>query len=79
MPEPQPAQDVPAQDVPAEDGDTSATAESETDEPVVYANRAARRAKGKGASQSQPPGKGQRLDGRGAVQGPRQWGNRRSG
>src|SRR5690242_5330326 len=43
MPEPEPAQDAHA-----EDADTPATAETETeiDEPTVYANRAARRAKG---------------------------------
>jgi hypothetical protein len=74
MPEPELAQDALA-----EDADTPATAESGTDEPAVYANRAARRAKGKIASQPQPRGKGQRLGGRGSVQSPRQWGNRRSG
>ncbi|SIM87678.1 hypothetical protein SAMN04489832_2683 [Micromonospora cremea] len=68
----------PAQDVHAEDADTPTTAETETDEDAVYANRAARRAKGKVAS-PQPHGKGQRSGGRGSVQSPRQWGNRRSG
>jgi hypothetical protein len=68
----------PAQDVHAEDADRPTTAETETDEVAVYANRAARRAKGKVAS-PQPYGKGQRPGGRGSVQSPRQWGNRRSG
>jgi hypothetical protein len=66
------------QDAHAEDVDTPA--ETEADEPVVYANRAARRAKGKkAAAHPQTHGNGQRPSGRGAVQGPRQWGNRRSG
>ncbi|GAA1814737.1 hypothetical protein HC028_09065 [Planosporangium flavigriseum] len=79
MPEPEPAQDAHA-----EDADTPATAETETetetetDEPAGYANRAARRAKGK-VSSPQPYGKGQRPGGRPSVQSPRQWGNRRSG
>jgi hypothetical protein len=75
MPEPEPAQDAHT-----EDANTPATAETETeiDEPAVYANRAARRAKGKVAS-PQPFGKGQHPGGRGSVQSPRQWGNRRSG
>lgn len=68
----------PVQDAHAEDADTPTTAETETNEPAVYANRAARRGKGKVAS-PQPYGKGQRLGGRGSVQSPRQWGNRRSG
>lgn len=71
MPEPEPVQ---AAD--AEDADTPTTAE--TDETSVPANRAARRAKGKVAS-PQPHGKGQHLGGRGSVQSPRQYGNRRSG
>ncbi|MET8233430.1 hypothetical protein ABZS77_22450 [Micromonospora sp. NPDC005298] len=81
MPEPEPVRDDNA------DADTSATADTsdadtsataETDLPAVPANRAARRAKGKGAS-PQPQGKGQHFGGRGSVQSPRQWGNRRSG
>ena len=56
-----------------------AEASSETDEAPEYENRAARRAKGKGdASQPKSYGTARRLDGR-SVQGPRQWGNRRSG
>lgn len=74
MPEPEPAQDAHA-----EHAETPVTAETETDEPAVYANRAARRAKGKVASQPQPSGKGQGPGGRGSVQSPRQWGTRRSG
>ncbi|SCL17613.1 hypothetical protein [Micromonospora inyonensis] len=77
MSEPEPVQDAHAEDV-----DTTTTAETETetetDEPAVYENRAARRGKGKVAL-PQHHGKGQRLDGRGSVQSPRQWGNRRSG
>jgi hypothetical protein len=75
MPEPEPVQDAYA-----EDADTPATAETETetDEPAGYANRAARRAKGKVAS-PQPYGTSQRPGGRGSVQSLRQWGNRRSG
>ncbi|MEH1166934.1 hypothetical protein V6V47_16265 [Micromonospora sp. CPCC 205539] len=71
MPEPKPVDDA----QPA-DADTSTTAE--TDEPAAPANRAARRAKGKVAS-PQPHGKGQHFGGRGSVQSPRQYGNRRSG
>ncbi|MGW0433554.1 hypothetical protein ACWDV4_13580 [Micromonospora sp. NPDC003197] len=45
-----------------------------------FQNRAARRARGKGGAQAQTTGKGKHLGGgRGSVQGPRQWGNRRSG
>jgi stalled ribosome alternative rescue factor ArfA len=47
----------------------------------VFANRAERRAKGKGRSsaQSQHPGKGQYPGGGRSVQTQRQWGNRRTG
>jgi hypothetical protein len=76
MAEPEPVQDAHAED--ANTPTTAETVETETDEPAVYANRAARRAKGKVAS-PQPYGKGERLGGRGSVQSPRQWGNRRSG
>jgi hypothetical protein len=71
------------------DGDTEnspaeqspATEPEEAEEHEGFANRAARRAKGKssGRAQAQTPAKGQPFGGRGAVQGPRQWGNRRSG
>lgn len=76
MPEPEPE---PVEDAHAADADTSDTSNtSNTDETAVPSNRAARRAKGKVAS-PQPHGKGQHFGGRGSVQGPRQWGNRRSG
>lgn len=75
MPEPEPVPGANAED---EDAETPTTAETETGDPAVYPNRAARRAKGKVAS-PQPSGKGQRLGGRGSVESPRQWGNRRSG
>jgi len=48
-------------------------------EPEVFANRAARRAKGKSSAKPEVPSKGQRPVGRGSVQSPRQYGNRRSG
>ncbi|WP_433309178.1 hypothetical protein ACQP0U_19895 [Micromonospora sp. CA-269861] len=75
MPEPEPAQDAPAV---AADASPTAETEIDTDAPAVPLNRAARRAKGKVAS-PQPHGKGQHLGGRGSVQSPRQYGNRRSG
>ncbi|MGN9809472.1 hypothetical protein ACTMSW_08945 [Micromonospora sp. BQ11] len=85
MPEPEPVQGTRAEDAdtPTEtetdtETDTEAEAEAEAGEPAVYPNRAARRAKGKVAS-PQPSGKGQRFGGRGSVESPRQWGNRRSG
>jgi hypothetical protein len=67
--EPEEASD--AQSTPAED--------AASDVPV-FANRAERRARGKGKSSPQPPqGKGHYAGGRGSVQAQRQWGNRRSG
>ncbi|MBU2671044.1 hypothetical protein KOI35_46860 [Actinoplanes bogorensis] len=52
-------------------------------EPEVeeFANRAARRAKGKGGAKPGTfgQGQGQAPHGRGSVQSPRQYGNRRSG
>ncbi|MBM0237152.1 hypothetical protein JNW88_08305 [Micromonospora sp. ATA32] len=78
MAEPEPVQDAHAEDTPTTAETVETETETETDEPAVYANRAARRAKDKIAS-PQPYGKGQRLGGRGSVQSPRQWGNRRSG
>lgn len=71
MPEPEPVDDDQA-------ADAETTAEAEADQPAAPTNRAARRAKGKGVS-PQPFGKGQQLGGRGSVQSPRQYGNRRSG
>jgi hypothetical protein len=63
--------------------DPAATAEADPADPDAappeYTNRAARRARGKAAAQPPPAGKGPHLGGRGSVQGPRQWGNRRSG
>ena len=71
MPEPESVQDDHA-------ADADASTTGETDQPAVPANRAARRAKGKGTS-PQPFGKGQHFGGRGSVQSPRQFGNRRTG
>ncbi|MEO3929308.1 hypothetical protein ABGB07_36470 [Micromonosporaceae bacterium B7E4] len=58
-----------------------AAADDATADVPVFANRAERRAKGKGKSSAQPqsPGKGQYPGGRGSVQSQRQWGNRRTG
>ncbi|WP_329106635.1 hypothetical protein OG792_01615 [Micromonospora sp. NBC_01699] len=58
----------------ADPADDDAPAE---DDAPTFLNRAARR--GKGGPQQQPQGKGKSFGGRGSVQGPRQWGNRRSG
>lgn len=56
------------------------TPADETAEPEVYANRAERRAKGKKHGHAEVFSKGQQPVGRGAaVQGPRQYGTRRSG
>jgi hypothetical protein len=52
----------------------------ESGEPEVFANRAARRAKGKkSAAHTEVFSKGQQPVGRGSVQSPRQYGTRRSG
>jgi hypothetical protein len=60
--------------------DTDPTAgEPEAEQPEVFANRAARRAKGKSGTKPEVFSKGQPPVGRGAVQSPRQYGNRRSG
>ena len=48
-------------------------------QPEVFANRAARRAKGKTGAKPEAFTKGQSPVGRGSVQSPRQYGNRRSG
>jgi len=53
--------------------------EPEAEEPEVFTNRAARRAKGKTSAKPEVFTKGQRPVGRGTVQSPRQYGNRRSG
>jgi hypothetical protein len=57
-----------------------AAADDATEQPEEFVNRAARRAKGKkpGAG-PEVFSKGQQPVGRGAVQSPRQYGNRRSG
>ncbi|MFK3981486.1 hypothetical protein ACI2K4_14045 [Micromonospora sp. NPDC050397] len=57
---------------------------AEADQPAEEAepgflNRAARRAQGKSTTRQQPQSKSKSFGGRGSVQGPRQWGNRRSG
>jgi hypothetical protein len=64
----------------ASDDQSAPTDDAAPDVPA-FANRAERRAKGKGkpSAQSQPPGKGQYPGGRGSVQTQRQWGNRRTG
>jgi hypothetical protein len=60
--------------------ESDATAAEETEETEEFANRAARRAKGKKAgARTEVFGKGQPPVGRGSVQSPRQYGNRRSG
>jgi hypothetical protein len=60
--------------------DSDPTAEEpEAEQPEVFTNRAARRAKGKSGVKPEAFAKGQRPVGRGAVQSPRQYGNRRSG
>jgi hypothetical protein len=62
--------------------DSDATAdkpEADQPEPEVFANRAARRAKGKTAAVPEISAKGKRPIGRSGVQSPRQYGNRRSG
>jgi hypothetical protein len=56
-----------------------ATAVEETEEAEVFENRAARRSKGKKAAHTEVFTKGQPPVGRGSVQNPRQYGNRRSG
>ena len=61
---------------PAEHDDEEATGDAE--EAPVFENRAARRTRGKGRS-APPRGNGPAEHGRGPFQGPRHWGNRRSG
>jgi hypothetical protein len=63
-------------------GSDATTGEPAAQEPEteVFANRAERRAKGKkGSSGGEVFSKGQQPVGRGSVQSPRQYGNRRSG
>jgi hypothetical protein len=61
--------------------DSSAESDStDAEETEVFTNRAARRAKGKKTpARTEVFGKGQPPVGRGSVQSPRQYGNRRSG
>jgi hypothetical protein len=59
--------------------DEPAAEQSEAEQSEVFVNRAARRAKGKTAENPAVLSKGKRAVGRGAVQSPRQYGNRRSG
>jgi hypothetical protein len=88
-----PDQNVPAEtDQPAEPGQPPESAgaadavppgpDDDPDAPV-FLNRAARRTRGKatarGAVEQPAQGRGKSFGGRGSVQGPRQWGNRRSG
>ncbi|HET6482675.1 MAG TPA: hypothetical protein VFG35_21935 [Actinoplanes sp.] len=64
------------------DPTADAGSEPETEEsPEPFANRAARRAKGKDKTSAKPTqgAAGQRQVRSGNVQGPRQYGNRRSG
>jgi hypothetical protein len=60
-------------------GSDATAEEPATEQPEVFANRAARRAKGKTTAKPEVFSKGQQPVGRGAVQNPRQYGNRRSG
>jgi hypothetical protein len=53
--------------------------EADQPEPEVFANRAARRAKGKKAGGAEISSQGKRAIGRSGVQSPRQYGTRRSG
>lgn len=67
---------------PEEVAQESASTDDAAPDAPVFANRAERRARGKGKSsvRSEPQGRGPYYQGgRGSVQTPRQWGNRRSG
>ena len=68
---------MPQRNAPEPDENEPENAESE--EEPEFLNRAARRAKGKGKGQAPQTQKGHFPHGQGAVQGPRMWGNRRSG
>lgn len=62
------------------EADSSAEGAETADDEPVFMNRAARRAHAKGAKPPQTTGVSTPQFGRkGTVQGPRQWGNRRSG
>ena len=75
MPELNP--DSPA--TPQEPAEDSTAEETPAEEAEVFENRAARRKKGKSSAKAQVFVKGQPPAGRGSVQSPRQYGNRRSG
>ncbi len=79
MSEPEPAPDATVPGTTDPEATDSAATDPAADEPAVFANRAARRAKGKSVNRTDVSGKGQRIVGRGSVQSPRQYGTRRSG
>jgi hypothetical protein len=89
MPDPSvPAEtDQPAEPVqPVESAEAAEVVPSGSDDDPdapVFLNRAARRTRGKatarGTVEQPAQGRGKSFGGRGSVQGPRQWGNRRSG
>jgi hypothetical protein len=54
-------------------------AAGDAEEAPAFENRAARRARGKGKGTPPARGTGPQSHARGPFQGPRQWGNRRSG
>lgn len=73
-----PDRNIPLDAQPGDGGDAEQAEAAEA--PPAFENRAARRARGKGSANPPPAsGKGQPAAGRGSVQGPRMWGNRRSG
>jgi hypothetical protein len=63
----------------AEPDESQPEEKTEEQPPEEFTNRAARRAKGKAAGRTETFDKGNRPVGRGSVQSPRQYGNRRSG
>lgn len=63
----------------ADAGSESAAPEETEETPEPFANRAARRAKGKKSAQQAPNASGHVHGRSGTVQSPRQYGNRRSG
>jgi hypothetical protein len=67
-----------SESAPEQDATADETGAPAADEPE-FTNRAARRAKGKSSAKPEVFAKGQTPVGRGAVQGPRQYGTRRSG
>jgi hypothetical protein len=77
-PEPGPDGTSSEADVSAETTDNAETTDG-TETVPPFANRAARRAHAKGSAPRQSPGATGQFGRKGTVQGPRQWGNRRSG